>query len=120
MDTLKPYGELDVLSLYSKVAPYLLDFLRNREIASKTWIPKAKIPFFLNRAGKLGELWIDDFKHVDDKFLKMRANHHLSDVKNRLNDRQILLWRYFVPRKYSEFFMQLTVRGKESQLTEYS
>jgi len=104
MDILKPYGELDVLHLYSKVAPHLTDFLKNKEIASKTWVPKAKIPFFLNRAGKLGELWIDDFKHVDDEFLKIRAKHHLSDVKDKLNDRQILIWRYFVPRKYSEFF----------------
>ena len=104
MDILKPYGELDVLNLYSKIAPHLIDFLRNKELASKTWVPKAKVPFFLNRAGKLGELWVEDFKHVDDEFLRIRAKHHLSDVKDRLNDRQVLIWRYFVPRKYSEFF----------------
>lgn len=112
MDILRPYGELDVLNLYSKISPYLLDFLKKREIASKTWIPKAKIPYFLNRAGKLGELWIEDFKYVDSEFLKIRARHSLSDVKNRLNERQILLWRYFVPRKYSEFFYATNGEGE--------
>jgi len=112
MDTLKPYGELDVLNLYSKIAPYLTDFLKNKEIASKTWVPKAKVSFFLSRAGKLGELWVDDFKHVDDEFLKIRARYHLSDVKDRLNEKQILLWRYFVPRKYSEFFYATNGEGE--------
>ena len=49
-------------------------------------VPKARIPFFLNRAGKLGELWIEDFDHVNEDFLKLRAKYHLSEV-----------WRYFVP-----------------------
>jgi|Deesub1362B_J571_1020462.scaffolds.fasta_scaffold00066_92 hypothetical protein len=111
-DILKPYGELDVLGLYSEVAPYLEAFLKGREIASKTWVPKAKVPYFLNRAGKLGELWIEDFNHIDNEFLQSRANRHLSEVKNQLNERQILLWRYFVPRKYSEFFYATNGKGE--------
>ena len=74
-------------------------------------VPKARIPFFLNRAGKLGELWIEDFDHVND-FLKLRAKYHLSEVKDKLNERQILLWRYFVPRKYSEFFYATNGEGE--------
>ena len=109
---LKPYGEIDVLSLYAKFAQHLMDFLKDREIASKTWIPKSKVPYFLNRAGKLGELWIEDFQQIDEEFLKLRANHHLSDVRDRLSERQILLWRYFVPRKYSEFFYATNGEGE--------
>ncbi len=115
-DILKPYGELDVLGLYSKVAPYLEVFLKGREIASKTWVPKAKVPYFLNRAGKLGKLWIEDFDNIDNEFLRLRAKHHLSDVKDQLNERQILLWRYFVPRKYSEFFYATNGEGEGKQL----
>jgi hypothetical protein len=112
MDTLKPFGEVDVLYLYSKVVEYLQDYLKGKEIASKTWVPKAKVPFFLNRAGKLGELWIEDFRYVDDDFLRIRAKHHLNEVKNTLNERQVLIWRYFVPRKYSEFFYATNGEGE--------
>ncbi len=113
---LKPHGELDVLFLYSKVATHLEEFLKGREIASKTWVPKAKIPYFLNRAGKLGELWIEDFRYVDEEFLKLRVGHHLHEVKDRLNEKQIRLWRYFVPRKYSEFFYATNGEGEGRQI----
>jgi hypothetical protein len=112
VNLLKPYGEIDVLNLYSKIAPYLMDFLKGREIASKTWIPKSKIPYFLNRAGKLGELWIEDFQQINEEFLRLRVKHHLSEVRNMLSERQILLWRYFVPRKYSEFFYATNGEGE--------
>ena len=104
MAMLYPFGSLDVLGFYRKISEYLMDFLEGREIASKTWIPGAKTPFFLNRAGKMGSLWIKDFEEIDDEFLRLRAEHHLKDVRERLSDRQVLLWKYFVPRKLSEFF----------------
>ena len=112
LNLLKPYGEIDVLNLYAKLAPHLMGFLKGREIASKTWIPKSKVPYFLNRAGKLGALWIEDFQQVDEEFLKLRAKHHLSQVRDSLNERQALLWRYFVPRKYSEFFYATNGEGE--------
>ena len=115
-DFLKPFGELDVLGLYSKVAPHLEEFLKGKEIASKTWVPKAKVPYFLNRAGKLGELWIEDFRQVNDEFLSLRVGHHLNEVKDKLNERQIRLWRYFVPRKYSEFFYATNGEGEGKQI----
>ncbi len=111
-EILKPFGELDVLGLYRKIAPYLEEFLEGKEIASKTWVPKAKIPYFLNRAGKLGELWIEDFRQIDEEFLKLRVGHHLNEVKDGLNERQIKLWRYFVPRKYSEFYYATNGEGE--------
>lgn len=115
-DLLKPYGEIDVLNLYAKLARYLTEFLKGREIASKTWIPTwipdSKVPYFLNRAGKLGALWIEDFQQISDEFLKLGARHHLSQVKNMLSERQILLWRYFVPRKFSEFFYATNGEGR--------
>ncbi|AGK60602.1 hypothetical protein Asulf_00582 [Archaeoglobus sulfaticallidus PM70-1] len=115
MNLLRPFGELDVLGLYSGVAKHLKDFLKGKEIASKTWV-KAKIPFFLNRAGKLGPLWINDFDYIDQDFLRIRAKHHLNDVRSRLDERQILLWKYFAPRKYSEFFYATNGEGEGREI----
>ncbi len=112
MNLIYPYGSLDVLGFYREIYKYLTEFLEGREIASKTWIPEAKIPFFLNRAGKTGNLWIQDFREIDDEFLKLRAEHHLGEVKDKLSSRQILLWKYFVPRKLSEFFYSTNGEGK--------
>ena len=41
---------------------------------------------------------------VDDKFLQLRAEHHLDDVKKQLSEKHVLLWQYFVPRKLINFF----------------
>jgi len=116
MDILKPFGEIDVLNLYWKVSPYLKDFLKGKEIASKTWIPKSRIPYFLNRARKLGALWIEDFDEINEEFLMLRAKHHLNEVHKKITQKQALLWRYFVPRKYSEFFYATNGEGEGKEI----
>ncbi len=116
MDIIRPFGEIDVLNLYWKVSPYLVDFLKGKEIASKTWIPKSRIPYFLNRAGKLGALWIEDFGEINEEFLKLRARYHLNEVRKKITQRQALLWRYFVPRKYSEFFYATNGEGEGKEI----
>ncbi|MDD5193028.1 MAG: hypothetical protein PHF67_00410 [Candidatus Nanoarchaeia archaeon] len=93
-------GELDVLPYYSKVSPALAGFLKNKPLASKVHLEKL---FFLNRGSNKKPIFIADFSSIDSKMLSLRKNH-LKDVKNRLNEKQILIWEYFVPRKFVQFF----------------
>jgi len=58
----------------------------------------------LKRGTKIEPLYIEDFKAIDENYLKLRANHHLDDVKEQLTKQQILLRQYFVPRKLINFF----------------
>lgn len=100
-DFLHTYENLDVLCWYGKVAPYLQNFLGKKEIASKI-IGEDFI--LLKRGTKNPSLFIKDFLGIDENFLRLRANHHLDEVKGQLTEKQILLRRYFVPRKLVNFF----------------
>ena len=100
-EVLKPYGSLDLLNYYSKIAPYLGKFLKGKEIATKTNIPPG---FFLKRGSNLPALRINDLKIVNEKMLKLRARNSLKDVKSQLNGKQALAWEYFVPRKLIQMF----------------
>ena len=100
-DILHQYGNLDVLCRYSKVAPLLSKLLTWKEIASKIIGEKFVL---LKRGTKIEPLHIEDFQEIDEDYLRLRANHHLDDVKGQLTTRQILLRQYFVPRKLVNFF----------------
>ncbi len=100
-DFLHPYGNLDVLGRYSKVAPLLTNFLKNKEIATKIVGEKFVV---LKRWTKNTPLYIHDFKHIDEIFLQLRAEHHLDNIKEQLSPKQVLIWQYFVPRKLVNFF----------------
>lgn len=100
-DFLHPYEKLDVLWRYGKIAPYLKIFLNKKEIASKI-IGENFI--LLKRGTKNAPLMINDFDEIHEKYLELRANHHLDEVKNQLTNKQILLRKYFVPRKLINFF----------------
>ena len=102
-DILHPYGSLDVLAYYSKVARFLEKFLKGKEIAVKVYLPK-EIPFYLKRGSNSKPLFIQILKEVDEKMLKLRAEHSLQEVKQELNEKQALIWEYFVPRKLMDFF----------------
>ena len=93
---LHPYGNIDVLGWYNKISPYLQIFLGKKEIASKIIGENFVL---LKRGTKNPPLYIKDFEEIDEYFLKLRAEHHLDEVKNQLNEKQILLRKYFVPRK---------------------
>jgi len=101
-DVIKPFGETDVLLYYSVVAQKLKKFLRGKEIASKIWLPKG-MPFFIKRGSKDEPLFIEDFSAITEDFFSLRKKH-LKDVKEKLTKKQELIWRYFVPRKLSDFF----------------
>ena len=99
-DILYPYGELDVLYYYSKIARKLERFLGKREIATKTYL---KNFVFLKRGSNSPQLYIKDLREVNEKMLKLRK-YHLNEARDKLTKKQILIWQYFVPRKMTNFF----------------
>lgn len=101
-NVINPFGETDVLLYYSAVAQKLKKFLHGKEIASKIWLPKG-MPFFIKRGSKDEPLFVEDFSSVTKDFFSLRKKH-LKDVKPKLTRKQELIWRYFVPRKLSDFF----------------
>jgi hypothetical protein len=111
-DIIKPFGHTDVLLYYASVATKLKKFLVRREIATKIWLPHSNIPFFLKRGSKLKPIFIEDFSVVDENLLRMRAEHSLNEIRNRLTEKQILLWDYFVPRKLMDFFYACNKEGQ--------
>ncbi len=101
-----PFGQTDVLLLYAICAQKLKKYLKNRELASKIWLPKGHVRFLLKRGSKLEPLYIDELiEAVDLDFLEFRQREeHLKDVKNEITDLQSKVWRYFLPRKLADFF----------------
>ncbi|MCX8199980.1 MAG: hypothetical protein N3G76_00760 [Candidatus Micrarchaeota archaeon] len=111
---LYPFGELDVLLYYSKVAGKLTSFLDKKELAGKILFPGNPRPL-LTRGTKLEPLYVTELaKNVDEPFLKLRSGHHLDEVKDKLTPLQQKIWRYFPPRKLADFFYATnTEKGKE-------
>ncbi len=106
-DTLiTPFGEIDVLLFYAIVAHKLKDYLENREIAAKIWMPKGKVRFLLKRGSKLEPLYAEELvEAVDLDFLELRSKEeHLKDAKNEITGLQNKVWQYFLPRKLADFF----------------
>ena len=97
---LKPQGELDVLYYYSQVSRVLEKFLAGREIATKTVL---KDFTFLKRGSNSPVLFIEDLRAVNNNMLELRKGH-LDEVKDKLIEKKILIWQYFVPRKMVNFF----------------
>lgn len=111
-DIIKPFGSTEVLLYYGIVAEKLKNYLKDKEIATKIWLPNANMPFFLKRGSKSEPLYIDEFK-VDEKLLETRKRiEKLSDAKNELTKTQIKIWDYFVPRKLIDFFYAANKEGK--------
>lgn len=100
-------GELDVLPYYLKTAQGLMNFLKDKKIASKVYVPGFS---FLNRGSNKKPLYINDFSAVNKKMISLRKNH-LKDVRNELNEKQELIWQYFPPRKMSQFFYACNNEG---------
>lgn len=100
MNYLRKRGELDVLDYYSQVSKYLEGFLKGRELATKTQIKNFK---FLKRGSNSPPLFIEDLKQVNSKMLSLRTRH-LAEVKDKLTEKQVLIWQYFVPRKPVNFY----------------
>lgn len=102
-DILHPFGDLDVLLYYSKVAPRLTKFLKGKEIAAKVLIPKFRP--LLNRGSQLPLLTPEELAKVDDSLLRMRSGGtKLEEARGRLSPLQEKIWKYFPPRKLADLF----------------
>lgn len=104
---LNSVGQLDVLDYYSKIAPALKDFLKGKKIASKVHLSDF---FFLKRGSNAKPLHIEDFSSVNNKMLSLRKNH-LKEVRDKLSNKQQLVWEYFPPRKLIQFFYATNDEG---------
>ncbi len=105
-------GELDVLPYYSKTASVISGFLKGKRIASKIHLLNL---FFLKRGSKDKPLYIDDFSAVNSSMLKLRK-FHLKDARDKLNEKQALIWDYFVPRKLVQFFYATNDEGAGKEI----
>ena len=94
-------GQLDCLTYYTKVFSKIKSFIGNRELATKTFIPESPIPFILHRGSDDPPLHLSDIR-ITSNFLKKRVGKKLHQVEKELNEKQKLIWRYFVPRKFVE------------------
>lgn len=113
---LQPAGYLDLLYYYARIAPLLKNFLKGKPLATKIYLPKGNIPFFLRRASLDGLLKIEDLMTgVDQALLQLRVNT-LADVRGRITDQQQRVWRYFVPRKYIDFFYSTNGEADDAPL----
>jgi hypothetical protein len=116
-DDLHPFGDLDVVGYYSRVAAKLAGFLKGKEMAAKVLVPKAPRPF-LNRGSYLPPLYSEELaRGVDDAFLKARSGgRHLEDAKEGITPLQMKIWRYFPPRKLADLFY--AVNGEKGKLID--
>lgn len=111
-DIVKPFGHTDVLLLCGITGGKLKKFLKGKELASKVWLPKGNIKYFLNRGSKKPPLFIEDFvEAVTPEFLELRSRHHLKEVESELTEKQKLVWSYFPPRKLIDFFYATNSEG---------
>jgi len=111
-DIVKPFGHTDVLLLYGIVAEKMKRFLKGKELASKVWLPKGNIKYFLNRGSNKPKLFVEDFvEAITPELLEIRSEHHLKDVEKQLTEKQKLVWSYFPPRKLSDFFYATNGEG---------
>jgi len=94
-------GQLDCLSYYSKIFSKIKNFIGDRELATKTFIPQSTIPFILHRGSDDPPLKLSDIR-ISQSFLKKRVGKKLHHVEKQLNEKEKLIWRYFVPRKLIE------------------
>ncbi len=101
-----PFGQTDVLLLYAIIAEKLKKYLKDRELASKIWLPKGHVRYLLKRGSKLEPLYVEELvEAVDINFLEFRSKEeHLKDAKNDITDLQNKVWQYFLPRKLADFF----------------
>lgn len=93
-------NQLDCLPFYSQVSRYLENFLKGKELATKTLLKNFK---FLKRGSNSPKLFIEDMRNINKYMIKLRTKH-LKEARNMLSEKQILIWQYFVPRKPVNFY----------------
>ena len=115
-DVLRPFGFLDVLPYYSAVSEAIEGFLKNKELASKIWIPNG--PLILKRASKLEPLYVNEMVTLarDVSFFREKRAMHLSEVRESIDDVQAKAWSYFPPRKLADFYYATNNEGKDKPI----
>jgi hypothetical protein len=113
-DPIKPFGEIDVLLYYGTIAPYLVDYLHGKEMASKIWLPRGNVRMLLKRGSKDKPLYVEDMvEGITPGFMEIRrAVRELKDSKSRITEKQAIIWSYFVPRKLADFFYATNKEGE--------
>lgn len=112
-DVLKPFEETEVLLYCGIVGSKLVNFLKGKELAAKNWFPpKGGMPKVLKRGSKDEPLYIEEFiDAITPEFLSLRRMH-LDEARGKLSHSQEKVWRYFVPRKLSDFFYATNNEGE--------
>ncbi len=128
MNILYPKGKFDVLYYYSKIAQNkkVQNFLKNKEIASKIWIPsfgKSKGSefrgFFIRRGSKDPVLSIRELaKEMNDKFFALRKDMPREEAINskKVNKIQEKVWLYFPPNKCVDLFYATNGEGQGNKI----
>ncbi len=119
---IKPKGKFDVLQYYSKISQnkHVQSFLKDKEIASKIWIPQfgsSKGPgFFIRRGSKDPALYIKNMgsKDINDKFFDLRKSTPREQAieNKKINKTQERAWLYFPPNKCIDFFYATNGEGQ--------
>lgn len=102
-DPIAPFGEIDVLLYYGTIAPYLVNYLRGKEIASKIWLPRGNVRMLLKRGSKDKPLYIEDMvEGVTPELMGIRRTvKELKDARSQITEKQAIIWSYFVPDRKS-------------------
>lgn len=117
-DIITPFGQIDVLLLYSITAGKLKKYMGDRELAGKIWMPSGRIRYLIKRGSKLEPLFAHELEEaVTPEFLELRSKiEHLSSAKGDLTDLQTKIWQYFLPRKLSDFFYATNHEGPGKEI----
>ena len=107
---LEPFGRKDVLLYYTTVAKKLKKFLKNKEIATKIWLPNGF--FFLKRGSKDEPLYIQEFSSVTKDLLELRSKFALKKARGKITKQQEKIWTYFPQNKLVDFFYATNNEGK--------
>lgn len=113
-DPIAPFGEIDVLLYYGTIAPYLVNYLRGKEIASKIWLPRGNVRMLLKRGSKDKPLYIEDMvEGITPELMGIRRTvKELKDARSQITEKQAIIWSYFVPRKLIDFFYATNKEGE--------
>ena len=117
-DIITPFGQIDVLLLYSITSSKLKKYMGDRELAGKIWMPSGRMRYLIKRGSKLEPLFAHELAEaVTPEFLELRSKiEHLSSAKGDLTELQTKVWQYFLPRKLSDFFYATNHEGPGKEI----
>ncbi|CAJ37820.1 hypothetical protein [Methanocella arvoryzae] len=117
-DVIRPYGELDVLPYYGRIAEKLTGFLHGRELASRIWTPHGRIRSVVVTGQTAPPLYIRQMSEaVTPQIIRAREQYsNLDEVRGRLSPEQQLVWQYFPQRRYIGFYYSLNRIGPAREI----